>query len=306
MEEKSTEKSPVDPAAVAGAAKAEKTYSEIKRLIEVFFGRGLAVIGLIIILSLISTAAFAPWLAPYDPYKMDLRNKLANPSREHWLGTDNMGRDTLSRIIYGARSSLIVGILAVGASAIIGETLGLIAAYFGGAIFHIIMRCIDALMAIPMLLNALIIASVLGGGLQNVIIALAIGGIPGQCRMMCGQALTIQQNDYVLAGRAMGMSNLRMMLTQIFPNAFPPLLVMITIGLGATILAEASLSFLGIGIEPPGAAWGSMVNDGYKFLLTNPILSFAPGLAIMLTVFGFNMIGDGLRDAIDPKLRGIL
>ena len=306
VDQQSTFNIPANTNALETTAEADKAYSETRRFFQVFFGRGLAVIGLALILSLIFTAVFAPWLAPYDPYKMDLRNKLAQPSREHWLGTDNMGRDTLSRIIYGARSSLMVGIFAVGASAIIGETLGLIAGYFGGATFHIIMRCIDALMAIPMLLNALIIASVLGGGLQNVIIALAIGGIPGQCRMMCGQTLTVKQNDYVLAGRAMGMGNIRMMVAEIFPNAFPPLLVMISIGLGATILAEASLSFLGIGIEPPGAAWGSMVNDGYKFLLTNPILSFAPGLAIMLTVFGFNMVGDGLRDAIDPKLRGIL
>ena len=296
----------VNPTATEGASNVEKRHSEIRRVIGVFFGRKLAAIGLIIILSLIITAVFAPWLAPYDPYKMDLRNKLAQPSLEHLLGTDNMGRDTLSRIIYGARSSLIVGVLAVGAAAIVGEFLGLIAGYFGGMTFHIIMRCIDALMAVPMLLNALIIAAVLGGGLQNVIIALSIGGIPAHCRMMCGQAMTIKQNDYVMAGRAMGMGNSRMMLVHIFPNAFPPLLVMVTIGLGATILAEASLSFLGIGIEPPGAAWGSMVNDGYKFLLTNPILSFAPGSAIMLTVFGFNMIGDGLRDAIDPSLRGVL
>lgn len=306
MEERETVTRLTNPAVQTDGTEVEKKYSETRRFLEVFFGRRLAVVGLVIIVSLILTAVFAPWLAPYDPYKMDLRNKLAEPSREHWLGTDNMGRDTLSRIIYGSRSSLIVGILAVGASAIIGEALGLIAGYFGGAAFHIIMRCIDALMAIPMLLNALIIASVLGGGLQNVIIALAIGGIPGHCRMMCGQTLTVKQNDYVLAGRAMGMRNPRMMLAEIFPNAFPPLLVMISIGMGATILAEASLSFLGIGIEPPGAAWGSMVNDGYKFLLTNPILSFAPGMAIMLTVFGFNMVGDGLRDAIDPKLRGIL
>ena len=192
----------------------------------------------------------------------------------------------------------------MGIATVIGCTLGLVAAYFGGAVFHIIMRFIDALMAIPMLLNALIMASVLGGGFKNVIIALGIGMISGQCRMMCGQALSVKQNDYILAGRAMGMSDLRMMIQQILPNAFPPLLVVITIGLGSTILAEAGLSFLGLGIAPPGPAWGSMINDGYKYLLSNPVLSFAPGVAIMLVVFGFNMMGDGLRDALDPKLRG--
>jgi len=284
--------------------KSESEYSESRRVFRVFFGRKLAVIGLVLIGILILTAIFAPWLAPYNPYKMDIPNKLASPSWTHPLGTDMLGRDVLSRIIYGSRTSLLVGVGAVGIATVVGGSLGLIAAYFGGATFHIIMRCIDALMAIPMLLNALIIASVLGGGLKNVIIALGIGMISGQCRMMCGQALTVKQNDYVLAGRAMGMSDMRMMLQQILPNAFPPLLVMITIGLGSTILAEAGLSFLGLGIAPPGAAWGSMINDGYKYLMTNPVLSFAPGVAIMLVVFGFNMMGDGLRDALDPKLRG--
>ncbi len=284
--------------------RSEAQYSESRRVLRVFFGRKLAVIGLILIVILILTAIFAPWLAPHDPYKMNIANKLAPPSWENPLGTDMLGRDVLSRIIYGSRTSLLVGVGAVGIAFVVGGSLGLIAAYFGGVVFHVIMRCIDALMAVPMLLNALVIASVLGGGLKNVIIALGIGMISGQCRMMCGQAMTVKQNDYVLAGRAMGMSDMRMMLQQILPNAFPPLLVMITIGLGSTILAEAGLSFLGLGIAPPGAAWGSMINDGYKYLLSNPILSFAPGVAIMLVVFGFNMMGDGLRDALDPKLRG--
>jgi peptide/nickel transport system permease protein len=284
--------------------KSTSEYSESRRVLRVFLGRRLAVIGLVLIGILILTAIFAPLLAPYNPYKMDIPNKLAAPSWDHPLGTDMLGRDVLSRIIYGSRTSLLVGVGAVGIATVVGCTLGLVAAYFGGAMFHIIMRCIDALMAIPMLLNALIIASVLGGGLKNVIIALGIGMISGQCRMMCGQALSVKQNDYVLAGRAMGMSDLRMMIQQILPNAFPPLLVMITIGLGSTILSEAGLSFLGLGIAPPGAAWGSMINDGYKYLMSNPVLSFAPGVAIMLVVFGFNMMGDGLRDALDPKLRG--
>jgi ABC-type dipeptide/oligopeptide/nickel transport system permease subunit len=157
-----------------------------------------------------------------------------------------------------------------------------------------------------MLLIALVIASLLGGGLKNVIIALGIGMISGQARMMCAQVLTVKQNDYVLAGRAIGMSDLRMMLSEIYPNAFAPLLVMMTIGLGTTILAEAGLSFLGLGVNPPTAAWGSMISEGYKYLLSNPFVSFAPGVAIMLVVFGFNMVGDGLRDAIDPRLRGAL
>jgi ABC-type dipeptide/oligopeptide/nickel transport system permease subunit len=166
------------------------------------------------------------------------------------------------------------------------------------------MRFTDALMSVPMLILALVIASVLGGGLKNVIIALGVGGIAGYCRMMCAQAMTIKQNDYILAAETINVTDVRMMLRHIFPNAFPPILVMMTIGLGGVILAEAGLSFLGIGINPPEAAWGSMISDGYRFLLTNPILSLAPGFFIMLVVFGFNMVGDGLRDALDPRLRG--
>jgi peptide/nickel transport system permease protein len=280
--------------------------SEFRRVVRVFLGRKVAVIGLVFILLLIITAIFAPLLAPYDPYKMNIANQLAPPSWDHLLGTDPLGRDTLSRIIYGSRTSLLIGISAVAISAVVGETMGLVAALYGGWVFAVIMRLTDALMSIPMLLNALIVAALLGGGIKNVIIALAVGGIAGQCRMMCGQTLLILQNDYILAERSIGVSDLRMIMRHLFPNAFPPLLVMITIALGTTILAEAGLSFLGIGILPPTCAWGSMVNDGYKYLLTNPVLSFAPGLAIMLVVFGFNMMGDGLRDSLDPRLRGTL
>jgi peptide/nickel transport system permease protein len=304
MGHKSSFDAEIKPGNQIKSAPGAPKYNEGRRIARVFFGRKLALIGFIIIVILILTAIFAPWLAPYSPDKMDMKNKLLPPSAEHWLGTDSIGRDTFSRIIYGSRTSLLVGICAISIATVIGQSLGLIAGYYGGITFHIIMRCIDALMAIPMLLNALIIAAMLGGGLKNVIIALGIGMIPGQCRMMCGQVLSVKQNDYVMAGRAMGISGIRMMLSEIFPNAFPPLLVMITIGLGTTILAEAGLSFLGIGVNPPTAAWGSMINDGYKYLLSNPILAFAPGIAIMLVVFGFNMMGDGLRDAIDPRLRG--
>jgi peptide/nickel transport system permease protein len=278
--------------------------SELRRIAKIFFGRKLALVGFILIMLLILTAILAPWLAPYEPNKMNMSEALLHPSSEHLLGTDSLGRDNLSRVIYGSRVSLIVAIGAIGASAIIGEALGLIAAYFGGIVYQIIMRLTDTLMAVPMILIALVIASVLGGGIKNIIIALGIGMIPVQCRMMCGQALTIMQNDYVMAARSVGTGDFRMMLRHIFPNAFPSILIVITIGLGTTILAEAGLSFLGVGVLPPDAAWGSMISDGYKFLLTHPVLSFAPGFAIMLVVFGFNMVGDGLRDALDPRLRG--
>ena len=170
----------------------------------------------------------------------------------------------------------------------------------------IIMRFIDALMSLPMILLALTIASLLGGGLNNIIIALGISLMSVYARLMCGQVLTVKENDYILAESSMGASNTRMMLFHILPNCFPPLIVLIPLMMGATILAEAGLSFLGIGVDPPTAAWGAMVSDGYKYLRTSPVLSFAPGLAIMLVVFAFNMVGDGLRDALDPRLRGLL
>lgn len=297
-----------DNKAVRGSGWSETApeYSETRRMISVFVGRPLPVIGLVIIVLLIIVAISAPLLAPYDPYKMDIINKLQPPSTEHLLGTDSLGRDTLSRIIYGSRTSLIIGLSVIGISSVIGIALGLIAAYFGGFLYHMIMRFMDALMAFPMLLLALLVATLLGAGMKNVIIALAIGMLAPPCRMMCGVVLSVKQNEYVLSARAMGMSNRRLMLQEILPNAFPPLLVMITIGLGATILAEAGLSFLGIGITPPTPAWGGMVNDGYKFLMTSPVLAISPGVAIMLVVFGFNMLGDGLRDALDPKLRGVI
>jgi peptide/nickel transport system permease protein len=292
------------PDTVSAFQEAPPKISEGKRVVQVFLRRKISLIGLIIILIMVIMAIFAPLLAPYDPYETDLKGKLAPVSSEHWLGTDPLGRDTLSRIIYATRTSLMVGVGAVAMSAVIGQILGLIAGYYGGWAFNVIMRFMDSLMAVPMLVLALVISAVLGGGVKNVIIALGVGGIAGQCRLMCAQVLSVKENDYILAGRTVGVSDMRMMLKHLWPNAFPPLLVMMTIGIGGTILSEAGLSFLGVGINPPTPAWGSMINDGYRYLLNSPLLSIAPGVAIMLVVFGFNMMGDGLRDALDPRLRG--
>jgi peptide/nickel transport system permease protein len=279
---------------------------EMRRMVRVFFSRGVVIFGLVVITILVLTALLAPWVAPYDPYTPDLNAVLQQPNADHWLGTDALGRDTLTRIIYGSRTSLMIGIVAVGIAAVIGMTMGLIAGYFGGWVYAVTMRFIDALMSFPLILLAMIIAAMMGGGLKNVMIALGIGLVPAYARLMCGQVLTVKENDYILAGRAMGSSNLRIMFMHVVPNCFPPLIVLITMMMGLTILAEAGLSFLGVGIEAPGAAWGAMISDGYEYLLSHPILSFAPGLAIMLVVFSFNMVGDGLRDALDPRLRGVI
>jgi peptide/nickel transport system permease protein len=295
--------STVEPAVLSEIAPAQ---GEFRRVVRVFFGRRLAVVGLVMVAFLIITAIFAPWIAPYPPNDIDMTQTLAKPSAEHWLGTDNLGRDVLSRIIYGARTSLIIAVGATAVSVIIGEALGLIAAYFGGIVFQIIMRFIDALMAVPMLLIALIMASLLGGGAKNVILALGVGMISVHARMMCAQATSVKQNDYILSAKAIGMGDLRMMFLEIVPNAFPALVVVITVGLGAVILAEAGLSFLGVGVMPPYPAWGGMITEGYKYILSNPALAISPGVAIALVVFGFNMMGDGLRDALDPRLRGVI
>ena len=280
--------------------------SEWKRFKRVFFSRGIVIFGLIVILLMIIIAIAAPVLAPYDPNATDLRAMLQGPSVEHLLGTDSLGRDVLSRVLYGARTSLFIGLIVIAIASFVGISLGLIAGFYGGIVYTVIMRCIDALMTFPMMVLAMVIAALLGGGMKNVIIALSVGLMPQYARLMCSQVLTVKQNDYILAEVSMGASDFRIMIKHMFMNSLPPLLVLMTMMLGNAILSEASLSFLGIGIEPPTAAWGSMVNDGREYLLKRPLITFAPGAAIMLVVFAFNMVGDGLRDALNPKLRGQL
>jgi peptide/nickel transport system permease protein len=287
-------------------AEAPPRVNEIRRIFKVMFSRWVVVFGTVVIAVLILVAIFAPLIAPYDPNKTDLDAVLAQPSREHLLGTDHLGRDLLSRVIYGSQVSLWVGFIAVGISSTIGITLGLIAGYFGRWVNNIIMRFIDAMMCIPGLVLALAIGTALGGGLKNVMIALGVALVPGYCRLMCAQVLSIKETDYVTASRALGSNDINIMLRHVLPNSFPPLLVLITLQLGTAILTEASLSFLGVGVTAPQASWGAMVSNGYKYLINNPLMSTAPGIAIMLVVLAFNMVGDGLRDALDPRLRGIL
>jgi peptide/nickel transport system permease protein len=280
--------------------------NEFRRFLRVFLSRPVVIFGAVIILVLIICALVPQWIAPYDPIKQNMMNTLQEPNSEHLLGTDQFGRDLLSRIIYGARTAILVGVVALSIAAVIGIVLGLTAGYFGGIIYTIIMRFIDALMAFPPLILALTIAALLGGGIKMVIIALGIGMMPGYARIMCGQTLSIRENDYILASRSLGATNRRIMFRHVLPNAFPPMIVLMTMMIGMTILAEAGLSFLNIGIQEPTIAWGYLVNDGYRYLLSHPLLSVAPGIAIILVVFAFNMVGDGIRDAIDPKLRGTL
>ncbi|HSW58994.1 MAG TPA: ABC transporter permease [Dehalococcoidales bacterium] len=280
--------------------------SEFRRSMRVMFGRKVVLLGVILIFAFIFIAACAPFISPLDPYEQNLENSLKAPSLANLLGTDAFGRDTLSRLFYGARISLLVGIVAVSMASVIGILLGLVASYYGGWLDNIIMRIIDTLMALPPIVLVLAIAAALGGGIINIMISIGVGMIPSYCRLTYGQVQSLKENDYILAERVVGSSGTRIMFNHLLPNAFPPLIVLITLNMGSAILMEATLSFIGIGILPPTAAWGSMINDGQRFLLTNPVLSFAPGVAILLVVLAFNLVGDGLRDALDPRLRGTL
>jgi ABC-type dipeptide/oligopeptide/nickel transport system permease subunit len=280
--------------------------NELRRFVRVLLSRGVVLFGVIAILIFLFTAIFAPLIAPYDPDAQLLDDVLQQPNSKHLLGSDSLGRDTLSRIIFGSRITLFVGVGTVVIAASLGTVIGLIAGYFGGWIFTIIMRCTDGIMAIPPLMLALVVAALLGTGVRGVMIAVSFALLPGYIRLICGQVLSVKENEYVMAAHSVGVGKIGIMFRHILPNCLSPLIVQMTMMMGLAILIEASLSFLGLGIKPPAAAWGSMVYDGYKYLVMRPILSIAPGLAIMLIVFAFNMVGDGLRDALDPRLRGTL
>jgi peptide/nickel transport system permease protein len=300
-----TTKSP-QPEQVLELSENRPKVNEFRRFMKVFFGRPVVIIGAVFILVFIICAAIPQLLTHYDPVKQTLSETLLPPSSAHWLGTDALGRDLFTRIIFGARTAMIIAFSAIAFAAIIGTILGLIAGYTGGLTNSIIMRFIDAMMAFPGILLALTIVSVLGGGILTVVIALGVQSITGYARVVCAQAMSLRENDYVLAARTLGATKNRIMFLHILPNAIAPLIVMSTISVGITILAEAGLSYLGIGIKEPTIAWGSLVNVGQRYLLNYPLLAIAPGIAIMLVVFGFNMVGDGLRDALDPRLRGTL
>ena len=263
----------------------------------------LAMLGLIIVLVLVLSAIFANFIAPYDYAQQDLTNMKAWPSREHLLGTDDYGRDILSRIIYGGRVSLLVAILSIVFGLIVGGILGISAGYFGGIYDGTVMRIMDIVMATPGFLLAVCISAALGSGVLNTAIAIGIGCVPGYARLLRALVLSIREQEYVEAARATGASDLRIMFRQIVPNILSPVIVESTLRIGGCILMISSLSFIGLGVQPPTPEWGSMLSAGRALIRSFwPIVTF-PGLAIMLTLFGFNLFGDGLRDALDPKLK---
>ena len=265
------------------------------------FQNKIAVLGAFIIGTLIFMAIFAPYIAPFDPYEQSLEGGLTPPSKEHLLGQDRLGRDNLSRIIYGSRISIFVGISVIGISLVLGTLIGCIAGYNRGWIDELFMRIVDILLAFPGILLAIAMTAVLGPSLNNIVLALCITGWVGYARIVRGQILTVKEREYVVAARALGANPVRIITRHILPNILSPLIVEATFGMAAVILAEASLSFLGLGTQPPTPSWGSMLNEGRQFLLVAPHMTTFPGLAIMIVVLGFNFLGDGLRDTLDVR-----
>ncbi len=262
-----------------------------------------AVLGLAIIVAIGLAATFAPVVAPYDPLETDFSAARQAPDWSHFMGTDEIGRDVLSRVIWGARMSLPVGIIPVAIAAVVGTILGLVAGYFGGLIDSVIMRLIDVMMAFPGILLAVAIIAVLGPGLTNLMIAVGTFSVPLYTRLIRGSTLTVRESVYVEAAHTLGARDARIILQHILPNIMAPLIVLMTLGTATAILAAAALNFLGLGTQPPDAEWGSMLNAARPFLRIAWWMSIFPGLAITITVLAMNMIGDSLRDALDPRLR---
>jgi len=264
----------------------------------------LAALGIALLALFVICALFAPWLAPYDPAQLNLASRLMGPSAAHWFGTDELGRDILSRTIFGARISMIVAVSVVGLSLAVGLVAGCLAGFYGGVTDTILnIYVTNAFMSLPGILLAIAFVAFMGPGLTNVILALAISGWVGYARLVRGQVMAVKEREFVEAARALGASDLRLLWRHILPNIVQPLIVQGAIGMAGAVLAEATLSFLGLGVPPPAASWGSMLNDARSHLFDSPHLVFFPAMAVMLCVLSFNFIGDALRDYLDPRTK---
>lgn len=275
----------------------------IDQLQKAFRNNKLTGVGAVIFLLIIVVAIAAPLLAPHDPLQQHIIARLKGPSAEYWFGTDAYGRDILSRLLYGARVSLVISLTAIGAAMIVGSIIGIIAGYFGGMIDLLLMQVMDVLLAFPALILGLIVVAMLGPSMENLIIAIALTAIPPFARTARAPTIAVKERDYVEACRALGFGHPRIILKHIFPNVFSEILVMGSLWLATAIRVEASLSFIGLGVKPPTASWGGMIREGFENILDNVWLSVCPSMAILLVVFSLNLLGDGLRDAIDPKTR---
>ena len=280
-----------------------KPQSPARLALQILLENKIAVVCIGVLLVFFLLAVGAAYLTPYDPYHASPQDSLLPPSWSHPMGTDLIGRDVISRVLFGARISMLIGFVSVGISASIGVTLGLIAGYYGRLVDGIIMRCIDTLMAFPGILLALTIIALLGPGIVNVMIAVGIGGIPAYARLVRGSVLSIKEEVYVDAARTVGARDRRIILAHILPNALPPVLVLISMSYGWALLSAAGLSFLGLGAESPAVEWGAMLNDSRALLWIAPWTAIFPGIAIMCVVLSTNLLGDALRDALDPRLR---
>jgi len=263
-----------------------------------------AVAGFVILALLVAAGVFAPLLTPYDPAKQELAQVLQHPSLAHPLGTDQLGRDLLARILYGGRLTLFIGAFAVTVGIVLGVPLGIISGFYRGTVDMVIQRVMDLMLAFTSFLLALTLVSLLGVGLTNVIVAVGISTIPRFARLVRASVLTIREISYVEASRALGAADRRVLWRHVLPNAVAPVIVQATLTMGTTILAAAGLGFLGLGVQPPTPEWGAMLGQGRNYIFSNPTVTTFPGLAIFLAVMGFNLLGDGLRDALDPQLRG--
>jgi ABC-type dipeptide/oligopeptide/nickel transport system permease subunit len=289
-------------AAPAGPA-ASARHRGLRRRLRGFTRRRLTVVGAVLVALEVLLAVLAPRLAPYPPNALDFASVLQPPSRAHWLGTDDLGRDILSRLLFGARISLGVGVVAVLLAIAVGVPLGLVVGYVGSRLDEVVMRIVDSLMSLPPLVLALTITAVLGAGIQNAMVAIAIVAAPTYTRLMRGQVLSVREHDYIRAIVACGAATPRILFRHVLPNSVQPIIVQGTLGVGFAIITESSLSFIGLGAQPPTATWGSMVQVGFQHLETSPWFVLAPAVVIFIAVLGFNVLGDGLRDALDPTLR---
>ncbi len=263
----------------------------------------LAFLGIIIVAFVVLAAVFAPLIQGYDPLDQNIADRLQTPTIQHIFGTDQFGRDVWARIVNGARIALLVGVIAVGIGVLFGLPIGAIAGYYRGRLDQVIMRAMDALLAVPPILMALVIVAILGGSLFNVMIAIGFVYVPRFARVIRGSVLSEREKEYVEAAKMVGESHLSILFRQILPNCLSPLIVQATVFIAYAILTEAALSFLGLGVAPPDPSWGSMLNEARLFIESNPLLEIIPGLSISITVLGFNLLGDGLRDILDPRLR---
>jgi peptide/nickel transport system permease protein len=276
--------------------------SQLRKFLRKFFRNRLVAVSFIVVLLFVLVAIFAPWIRPEDPYRSNLRQRLVPPSAAYIFGTDQQGRDMLSRVIEGSRIALAVGFVAVGVGLVFGGLLGLVAGYFGGVIDAVIMRVMDIILAFPWLLLVIAIVSILGPNLANAMLAISITVIPQYARLLRSVVLSVRERDFVVAAFALGATHWRLIFIHIVPHCVAQMVVLSTITLGKAILAEAGLSFLGLGVQPPQPSWGSMIAVGQDYLLSHPYLSIVPGAAVMIIVIALNKVGDGLRDALDPKI----